>query len=138
MAYLESDRVAVRHFMGIGSSFLQAWPLLESALTSSQSIADGGTRPDSSAETAIKALVADMQTIELQLKTNWKAMMALTVDEVKVDYARAMAALRMEGRRLAFSLARYLDFNAVMGDVFSSRPPEIPRLYGAPDVFSRH
>lgn len=136
MAFVEADRVAIRHFMGAGQLFLQAYPLLESAITNIQSVADGGTRPDSSAETAVLALVSDLQLVETNLKNLWNKMLASVVDEVKIDPARGMAALRMEGRRLAFSLARHLGFDTVLADVFSSQTPQIPPVFPGPDMYS--
>lgn len=136
MAFTESDRVNIRHYVGAGQLFLQAYPLLESAITNIQAIADGGTRPDSSAETAVKSLVTDLQSVESNLKALWPTMLALTADEVKIDPARAMAALRMEGRRLAYSLARHLGFNSVLADVFGSRAPEIPQMTPGPNMFT--
>lgn len=136
MAFTEADRVQIRHFMGAGQLFLQAYPFLESAISNVQSVGDGGTRPDSSAETAIKSLVTDMQSVESNLKTLWPTMLALTADEVRIDPARAMAALRMEGRRLAFSLARHLGFDSVLADVFGSLAPSLPRVTPGPDIFT--
>lgn len=136
MAFTEADRVAIRHFMGAGQLWLQAYPLLESAITNIQAQTDGGTRPDSSAETAVKALVTDLQAVESQLKTFWAPMMALNADEVKVDFPRAMAAMRMEGRRLAFSLSRHLGFDTTFADVFSSQPSSVPHRVPGPDMYS--
>src|SRR6185312_3737480 len=55
--YLEQDRVWIRHYVGFGAIYLQAEPRLESAITATQSIADGGSRPDSSTENYIKSLI---------------------------------------------------------------------------------
>jgi hypothetical protein len=57
MAYSELDRTYVRHFVGYGSIFLQSEPRLESAITATQSLADKGSRPDSSTENYIKGLI---------------------------------------------------------------------------------
>lgn len=134
--FQESDRVQIRHFLGVGQLFLQAYPLLESAISATQSVADGGSRPDNSAELAIKALVVDLQTIETQLKKQWNRAIAVTVDEVKVDAGRAVTILRMEGRRLAYALARYLGFDAVIADAFGSVGGRAQALYPGPDQYS--
>ena len=52
--YSELDRTWIRHFAGFSAIFLQAYPRLEAAITASQSIADGGSRPDSSGENMVK------------------------------------------------------------------------------------
>ena len=57
MAFSETDRTWVRHFMGFSAIWLQADPRLENALTAAQSVADGGSRPDSSGENYVKALI---------------------------------------------------------------------------------
>lgn len=57
MAYAELDRVYLRHFVGFGAIFMQAEPRLENAITATQSVADGGARPDSSTENFIKGLI---------------------------------------------------------------------------------
>lgn len=133
MAYTEADRVQIRHFMGGGALFHGLYPLLESAMVTTQSIADGGSQVDSSTETAIKATVTSCITLETQLANLWSKMLAGTVDEIKIDPPRAMAALRMEGRRLSGSLARYLGFNAALSDVWSAATPHVPPVIG-PDL----
>lgn len=57
MAYVESDRVWIRRYVGYGAIFQQAEPRLENAVTATQSAADGGSRPDSSTENNILGLV---------------------------------------------------------------------------------
>ncbi len=122
MSYSESDRVKLRHYVGFGAIFLQADPRLESAISATQSIADGGTRPDASTETYIKSLVTDLDALEARMKTKWTAPEAGTVDEIGVDFARGLATLRFEGRRLCNSLARMLGMRGVRADIFSAAP----------------
>jgi hypothetical protein len=57
MAYAELDKSWVRHFVGYGAVWIQAEPRLDNALIATQSVADGGGRPDSSTENYIKGLV---------------------------------------------------------------------------------
>jgi len=57
MSYAEVDRTWIRHFVGFGAIYLQAEPRLESAISATQSVADQGTRPDSSTENFIKGLL---------------------------------------------------------------------------------
>jgi hypothetical protein len=51
------DRVYVRRYVGYGAIFLQAEPRLENAITATQSVADGGSRPDASTENNIKGML---------------------------------------------------------------------------------
>jgi len=55
--YSETDRTYIRHFVGFGAIYLQSEPRLESAVTATQSVADGGSRPDASTEAYIKGLL---------------------------------------------------------------------------------
>jgi hypothetical protein len=57
VAYSEVDRVWIRHFLGFSAIFTQADPRLENAVTATQSLADGGVRPDASTENYIKAVI---------------------------------------------------------------------------------
>lgn len=57
MAYAEVDRTWIRKFVGYGAIFLQAEPRLENAITATQSVADGGGRPDSSTENYVKGIL---------------------------------------------------------------------------------
>lgn len=55
--YSELDRTYVRKYVGFGAIFLQAEPRLENAITATQSVADGGARPDASTENYVKGIV---------------------------------------------------------------------------------
>lgn len=55
--YVEQDRVWVRKYVGYAAIWIQAEPRLENAITATQSIADGGSRPDSSTENYIKGVI---------------------------------------------------------------------------------
>jgi hypothetical protein len=57
MSYSELDRSWIRRYIGYGSIFVQSEPRLENAIQATQSVADGGTRPDSSTENYIKGLI---------------------------------------------------------------------------------
>lgn len=128
MAWTESDRVQMRHFLGYSATFTQVDPRLESAITSTQSIVDGGQRPDSSTETAMRGVIADLQSIEAKLRTLWPLMHGLAVDETRADPVRGAMMLRSEGWRLACSLARFLDTRPI-ANVFSSAVRPSPDGY---------
>lgn len=57
MSYSELDRTYIRRYIGYGAVYIQAEPRLETAISSTQSIADGGSRPDSSVENYVKGLI---------------------------------------------------------------------------------
>jgi hypothetical protein len=57
MAYTTLDRSYIRRYLGVGEIFKQAWPLIEQAISATQSSADGGNQPDSTGENAIKGLI---------------------------------------------------------------------------------
>ena len=131
--------MAIRHWMG-GSALVHGfWPALEDAITLVQSVADGGARPDDSTETAIRATMVELDEIETKRKALRKRVMVDTAiaggTHARIDPARGLAALRMEGRIVAGSLARYLGFKAVLTDIFSAAAPHIPPVIG-PDLYS--
>ena len=132
MAFTEADRVNIRIYLGFGSLFLQADSRLESAISAIQSVADGGTRPTSDAETSLKAILTKLQAIDNNIDSLAVQQGATAVDEIKVDAARELARLRMVGRSYVNRMALMLD-TFPRADVFSSAPqlgaiyPEYPR-----------
>jgi len=151
VAYSELDRVYVRKYVGYpGGLWTQAEPRLENAILATQSLAENGTRPDSSAENYIKGLVygttavagtavtpggaaqnttlsqpatLGLLAIDQQLSTMWSFAFAMKADEADVDTYRAMVQLRAEGRRLAHALATALGMKGVRRDAFSPGNP---------------
>lgn len=55
--FSELDRSGIRWALGYSAIFLQADPSLENALTAVQSVADGGSRPDSNEENFCKGIL---------------------------------------------------------------------------------
>lgn len=153
MAYTESDRTWIRHFGGWGAIFLQADPRLEAAISATQSIADNGTRPDSSGENLIKALIYGQAAvvgapgvtvggaaqagpfsspaqrgliqIESTIATQDVFLGASSADggEVKINPAREMIRLRSEGRRLVNTMCLALGLRGPRVDVFGTGRP---------------
>ncbi len=123
MAWTEADRAKLRHYLGFAAIFLQADPRLENAITSVQSVADGGTRADNSTETQIRGWIADLESVEVKLKALWdKAMLTEAVGDVKLDALRGRAMLLAEGRRLVTNLATALS-TSPRRDIFSATEP---------------
>jgi len=148
--YSETDRTYIRRFQGFSAIWLQADPRLENAITATQSIADGGARPDSNAENLIKSLiygaaavtgtsgvvvsgttqndsfsvpaVRGLIQIEAQIAQLDSFLGASQVDggDVKVNAVREQARLRAEGRRLVYQMSRHLGMRGPRVDVFSS------------------
>ncbi len=120
MAFAESDRVQIRHFLGFSAIFLQADPRLENAILSVQAVTDpGGTRPDNSTELQIKALIVDLQSIETKLKALWDQAQVSAAGKVALDVFRGRMMLCSEGRRLVNGLCRALGTHP-RADIFSS------------------
>lgn len=123
MAFTEDDRVDIRLYMGASALFVQNWPALENAITSMQSVADGGQRPNSSSENLIRSLIVELKDIDQKRKDLRGLHMVSRADEANIDGPRGMLALAMEGRPLVHRLARTLGMRAPLVDVFSSAPP---------------
>ena len=122
MAWTEADRATIRSYLGFPALFLQADPRLESAMTSVQSEADGGVRPDGSTEVQIRGWLGQLGKLETRLQDLWDEAEALKVGELGVDPLRAMAMLRAEGRRIVGRIARALG-TSPRHDVFSGAEP---------------
>ncbi|SRR6266404_4020015 len=163
MAYTETDRAWIRRYMGTGAIFLQAVPLIESAVSATQSIAENGSRPDSSEENHIKGIVygfaavvgvdgvpqggavqnvafstpaiRGLITIEASIAQQDIFLGTLeAVGEAKLDAFREMIRLRSEGKRLAYSLAHKLGMKRPISNVFASNSREAPTATMA-DIF---
>jgi hypothetical protein len=122
VAWSEADRASLRHYLGFAPLFKQADPRLESALTSVQAEADGGTQKDNSSELLIRGWLADLATVEGRLREVWTEAEAHKVEDLSVDPYRGMALLRSEGRRLVGNIARILSTRP-RHDVFSAAEP---------------
>jgi hypothetical protein len=111
MAFTESDRVQIRRYLGFSSLFLQADPRLESAITASQAVSDGGTRPDNSLETQIKADLTYCQAVDTAIAALRPVMGATSVGRkaVEIDTAREHARLKNDGSTIVGRLATALD-----------------------------
>jgi hypothetical protein len=119
--FQESDRVQIRLYLGYSGTYLQADPRLESAIKNVQSIADGGTRPDSSTETLVRGIISSLQNIDTQITILASQQGAGAVGSIRVDAARETARLRMVGRQYVHRLARVFDTQP-HSDIFSSAP----------------
>jgi hypothetical protein len=120
VAYTEADRVQIRRYLGVASLYLQADPRLESAITASQSIADGGTRPDSSLETQIKADLAACAAVDAAIAATRQTMGATKVEEISLDTVREVALRKQEGAMYVGRIARALDVEVYVDPYFNA------------------
>ena len=147
MAYSEQDRTLIRHFLGFGAIFNQADPRLEAAITASQSLANGGSRPDSNGENYVKGCIygtvaqsgtavtpgpttqsttfampatIGLLAIEAQIQQLYPITFVLSSDnqEAVIDPARGMILLRIEGQRVVNFMARFLGMKRPRADIF--------------------
>ncbi len=116
--FTEANRVQIRKYLGFAALYRQAEPRLESAMTALQAAADGGSRPDTSAQIEALAIVAKLQAIDAQIELLMTAWGSTSVDEIKLDTAREDARLRKNGRAYVARLARMLDTYPI-ADAFS-------------------
>ena len=103
--FTEAERVQIRSFLGWPQMWTQADPTLESAITVIQPQADGGTRPDNSAELLVRSKLTALGQLETALQALWSQAQALQVDEINIDPVRARAMLCADGRRLINAIA---------------------------------
>lgn len=134
MSFSESDRVQIRKYLCFPNVFVQSDPRLESAITTVQSVADGGGRPDNSAELDLKSTLTKLATIETRLEGLWAPALATKADDVSLDVARGQAILYRDGRRLVNALSAAVNTRPLR-DYFSAAPMSTGL---GPDTASTH
>lgn len=122
MAFTETERVQIRRWLGFPALFLQQNPRLESAMTAVQSIADGGARPDSTTEVAIRGYLATLATYEARWADMREAFEASKTDELVTDHARAQMMLERTMRIYVGHIGDALDTSPAR-DVFTPKSP---------------
>ena len=124
MAFVESDRVKIRAYLGAGAVLQQLFPKLENAITAVQSTADGGTQTDSSTENYILSIITKLETLETKIEALHCQVQVMEANqkEVVLDAARGLYALKQEGRRYIGILSRTLSC-APLYDYFSGQVP---------------
>lgn len=148
MAFSQLDYTYVFRYMGMSNIFLQAWPLVSNAVKAVQSIADGGTQPDSSAENSIKGFIygqaavtgvsgvtpgaasttgvtftqpalRGLLSIEQAIAFQDSFVGATEAEgDAKIDAFREIARLRSEGQRLCGAIATQLGMRCVIRKYF--------------------
>lgn len=118
MAFTEADRVLIRQYVGWSAIFLQFQPLLESAITTIQSVADGGTRADGSTETLVRSLLAQLQAVDAKL-ADFDCLGTLAVNKIQMDQIRARMVVQQWGRVLVGRLCTVLSLEGPISDCYS-------------------
>lgn len=106
--------------MGASSIFLQVDARLENAITAVQSLADGGSRPDSSTEDAIRIDLADLADIETRIKSLYGSLLVDDAEGIKLNSTRAIRGLKREGREIIARIANRFSYSPLY-DYFSSK-----------------
>jgi hypothetical protein len=88
MAWTEADRVQIRHYLGFADLFLQADPRLEQAIASVQARAEGGTRPDDSAERQLRGWLGQLARLEARFEEVWDEAEALEMSDLRGVHAQ--------------------------------------------------
>lgn len=133
--WTEAQRVSVRKWLGFGNQFLQADPRLEIALDAILAIADGGTRPDNSAQLAIIGYLTLLDgqpgigqpptatSIEGQWLQQLQMLPVGEADgETKLDASRALPGVARIGRFYVRQICYSLGFKKPLVDVFAQNP----------------
>ena len=121
MALTEADRVLIRQYVGWSAIFLQFQPLLESAITTIQSQADGGTRVDNSTELLVKKLLVELQQVDAKL-LEFDCLGTMVVNKIQQDNIRARMVIMQWGRVLVGRLCTVLSLEGPITDCYSSSP----------------
>jgi hypothetical protein len=114
VAFTSAEIVKIHRYM----VWPLGWPEYAAIVVSKQSTTDGGTMTDGALETETRSILTQIASVEARLQAYWEQMEAGRVDEINVDSARAMGALRSEGRRLVRNLGWALNAKP-LGDPFS-------------------
>lgn len=101
MAFSEADRVEIRRYMGLSSLYLKNNSRFEDAISLIQGPADGGAMADNSTELKVKAALAEIALIELELK-NSRIQFSVNKagsDDIELSPGRGVFLLKSEARR---------------------------------------
>lgn len=120
--FTEAERVQIRRWLGYSAMYASRDPILESAITSAQSTAEGGSRPDNTTELAIRGWLAQLSTIETRWQELYEQMQANALDDIKIDPLRGLAGLFKIGRQYVGHISDALS-TPVKRDVFSAPVP---------------
>ena len=132
MAWTEAERATIRQYLGYGTLYTQTFSMLEQAISHVQSIADGGARPDSTTETLVRGILTKIAACLARIEENSGYLVAIQVNKIRVDAARAIAVDRQNGRGLVNQLSIALQ-TAPGADIFSTSietDTYLPQIHG--------
>jgi len=121
--YTESEKVKIRLYLGFSAVFLQENPALENAMTNTLSIADGGSRPDSSTQTAIIAVLDRLDNLETKIQCLLDQVSVSVVDGITMNAGYGINILHREGRRLVTQLSTLLGLRGPKKDIYCASAP---------------
>ena len=121
--YTEVDRVKLRKYLG----FPSVWNTnIESIITRSSSIADGGNKTDSSTETEVKSLLAKIDLLENKIFNELIDQVSVTSannKQVELSGAFGINYLRNMQRQIVQQVCILLGLNGPGTDAFSASEP---------------
>lgn len=133
MAFTDAEKERIRHYMGASRVFAGLYPLLESAITTVEQLTDSGATV-----AQVQVVLGKLATIETRRDFMSKRAFVDTAgdgpDYARIDPARGLIVLYMEGRLLCRELSIIFGFKAPLQDVFSPGRAHVPSTYG-PDIF---
>lgn len=108
MALSDANKAQVRRYLGYPDINRSSHSGLENAMTALSS----------EGETVVTGVLTQLDTIQTSLQGEWAYLRVQRAEDVTLNSAGALRALRAEGRRLAEELAATLDVQ-VNRDIFS-------------------
>lgn len=146
MSFTESERDQIRTYLGFPRLFISANPFLESAMTSLQSTAQGGSYPDNTAELAVRAALQSINAVDGYITAVGQQTINLAVYEIPVslsngavlkqDYRQTLSTLRREGTNQIMKIAIRLGVQPIRPYFYSDGLQVDPSsAYGNPSFF---
>lgn len=128
MAFTDAERVQIRRWMGGSFLFINIDQRLESAIDTVENLPE---TPTGQTEAYIRdTLLVRLDAAFTELSKLESKLLALNIDEVKVDPVRAVASLRSVGRTYSQQLAHSLGFNSVLRDAWAMGSPDPTQQLG--------
>jgi hypothetical protein len=123
MAFSQIEFDQMRSYLGFPRLFISANPFFESAMKALQSVSDGGTYPDSTAENAVRIALVNIAAIDGYISSVASQTVNLAVFEIPVslsngatlkqDYRLALSTLRREGTNQIMKIAIRLGIHPI-------------------------
>lgn len=128
MPFTDAEKVQIRRYMGGSFLFVNIDERLEAAMRTVEALDE--TPPEQTLGYIRDTLLVRCNSAFDQLAALENKLMALDVDEVKIDAVRAIAGVRSIGRVYSQQLAHALGFNAVLRDAWAQGDPDPTQQLG--------